>query len=137
MCEIKVVPCPSRCHKRLSHHCLTIENCTIKEDIYLYEDCDENKAELVILHESIHAILYHLLDEEKLRNLLSKLISDKVDLSEIDISDYLKEELISSKYDNKSQLCVPSENWFSSLLEDWNSENWFAVNELMKIRSKK
>lgn len=127
--EIKVGPCPySNYHKSYkSHHCLAVlENHTIKEDIYLYNDCNEDTSELVLLHESIHAILYHFLDEEKFRSLLPKLIKDKIDLN-----DYLKKELTSSKYDNSSELVVPSENWFSSLLEDWNSQNWvFTVNLL-------
>jgi hypothetical protein len=130
--EIKVGPCPY--HKsNKSHHCLAVlENCSIKEDIYLHNDCGENTAECVLLHESIHAILYHFLDEEKFRRLLPQLIEDKVDLNR-----YLKEELISSKYDNQSKLCFPCENWFSSLQENWNSENWFCVNDLMKIKWKK
>jgi hypothetical protein len=130
--EIKVGPCPIPYHKSMSHHCLAVENCTIKEDIYLHNDCNENTAEGVLLHESIHAILYHFSDEEKFRSLLPKLINGKVDLNH-----YLKEELISSKYDNPSELCVPSKNWFSSLLEDWNSENWFSVDQIMKIKWKK
>ena len=93
-------------------------------------DCKENNAERVLLHESIHAILYHLLDKEKLQNLFLKLAGNKIDLSE-----YMKKELTSSMYDNPSKLLVPSEKWFSSLLEDWGSQDWiYTVDYLMKNR---
>lgn len=117
-----------------SHHCLAVlENRTIKADIYLYNDCNEDKAESVLLQESIHAILYYFLDEEKFQSLLPKLINDKIDLN-----DYMKKELISSKYDNPSKFIPQSENWFSSLLENWNSEVWiYTVDYLMEIKWKK
>ena len=117
--EIKVGPCPNLNHKsNKTHHCLDFKNRT--EDIYLYNDCNEDSAERVLLHESIHVILYHFLDKEKL-------------------NDYAKEELISSKYDNPSKLLFPqSKYWFSSLLEDWDFQEWiFTVDYLMEIRWKK
>jgi hypothetical protein len=94
-----------------------LENRTINEDIYLCNDCNENNAERVVLQESIHVILYHFLDEGKFQSLLPKLINTKIDLN-----DYMKRELISSKLDNQSKFIPQSENWFSSLLEDWNSQ---------------
>jgi hypothetical protein len=114
--EIKVGPCPNPNHKsNKSHHCL------VNGNIYLHNDCNENNAERVLLHESIHSILYHFLDEEKL-------------------NDYTKEEeLISSQYDNPSKLVFPqSKYWFSSLLENWYFQEWiFTVDYLMKIKWKK
>ena len=140
--EIKVSLCPY--HKsNKSHRCLVLENHTMTEDIYLHNnDCNENNAECVLLQEFIHTILYHFLDEEKFQSLLPKLINDKIDLN-----DYMKKELISSKYDNPSKLydtwvfnpwvfIQSSENWFSSLLEDWNFQGWNTVDYLMKIRWK-
>lgn len=131
--KIKVSLCPDKSNQ--SHRCFRVlKNYTMTEDIYLRKnDCNEDNAELVLLHESIHTILYHFLDEEKFQSLLPKLINDKIDLS-----GYMKEELISTKYDNPSKLLVPSENWFSTLFEYWDSPDWIhTVNPLMKIRWKK
>lgn len=130
--EIRTGPCPYHKSSK-SHHCLAVlSDGAIMEDIYLHNDCNEYNAERVLLHESIHATLYHFLDEKKFRNSLPKLINDNIDLNE-----YMKKEFVSEKYDNPSKFVAQSENWFSSLLENWNSQEWiFTVNLLMKIRWK-
>ena len=141
--KIRAILCPDK--RNGSHRCFRVlENHIMTEDIYLHKnDCNENNAELVLLHESIHTILYHFLDHEKFQRELPKLINDKVDLS-----DYMTRELISSKYDNPSKLhddyiispffVQSSKNWFSTLFENWNSPDWlYTVNLLMEIRRKK
>ncbi len=110
-----------------------MENLTITEDIYLNNSCNPDNAERVLLHEFIHVVLFHFLDEAKLQSLFLKMMNIKIDLT-----DYLKKELISSNYDNPSKLIVPSENWFSSLFEDWDSQDWlYTVDPLMKNRWRK
>lgn len=108
---IKIGPCLYPLHNK-SHRCFgVLEDGTIQEDIYLYSDCDENHAERVLLHESIHAILYHLLDEEQFTKLMNK-----GKIAKINVNNYLN-EFVSTKYD-------AWDNWFSTLLEEWNFEDW-------------
>jgi hypothetical protein len=125
--------CPDKSNH--SHRCfLVLNNYTMTEDIYLHKnDCNEDNVERVLLHEFIHTILYHFLDEENFQSLLPKLINNN------DLDDYMKKELISSKYDNPTNLIAPlSKNWFSTLFEDWNSPDWiYTVNPLMESRWKK
>jgi hypothetical protein len=129
--EIKVVLNP-KCKNYTSHHHLAVlPDGAIEEYICLHNDCNEDEAERVLLHESIHAILYHFLDEEEFKKLICKLINEKTN---VDLTDYMKRELISSKYDNPSKLIVPSEHWFSSLFEYWDSPYWGFVDSLMKIK---
>lgn len=108
---IKIGPCPNLTQNK-SHHCLIVlENGTIQEDIYLYNDCDENHAERVLLHESIHAVLYHLLDKEPFTRLMNE-----GKITKITVNNYLN-EFVSTKYDAWG-------NWFSRLLEEWNFKDW-------------
>ena len=120
--DIKIGPCPyPELHRsNKSHHCLVIDKGVIKEAIYLYpNDCEEYTPERVILHESIHALLYHFFDEQKFRSLLPQLIN-----GEIDFNDEYK-KLVSTKYD-------AWENWFSSLVEDWDSQHWNTLERNLK-----
>ena len=128
--EIKIRSSPFSGSNKSNHYLAILGDGTILEEIYLNNDCNENTVEHVLLHEFIHVILFNFLDKERLDSLLPKLINDGINLSE-----YMKRELISSKYDCQSKLIAPSENYFSSLLEDWNSEEWlYSVDYLMKIQ---
>jgi hypothetical protein len=79
--EIKVNLCPDKC--KCTHRCFKVkvdvsQDYTIMtEDIYLYKNnfCNEDTIEDALIHESIHTILYHFLDEEKFQNMLPKLIN--------------------------------------------------------------